>query len=130
MKSHEVSSENFWEQRTKKLNAHMTPSLGIEPRPHWWETLITAFWVAFFNDKCYLLLPTEQLQAYKQASIKHTQAKEELTVSKFAPDAIATIFRVTFLVVTLDNSETICTKYSLSVTLFNVCRIFHFTSTH
>ena len=25
------------EKRTSKLNPHMTPSLGIEPRPHWWE---------------------------------------------------------------------------------------------
>ena len=23
--------------RTNKLNPHMTPRLGIEPRPHWWE---------------------------------------------------------------------------------------------
>ena len=38
--------------------------------------------VAFFNVDCHLLLLlTEQLQAYKQASIKHTQAKEELPVS-------------------------------------------------
>ena len=53
----------------------MTPSLGIEPRPHWLEAF------AFFNVYCHLLLLTEQLQAYKQASIKHTQAKEELAVS-------------------------------------------------
>ena len=53
----------------------MTPSLGIEPRPNWLEAL------AFFNVDCHLLLLTEQLQAYKQASIKHTQAKEELAVS-------------------------------------------------
>ena len=53
----------------------MTPSLGIESRPHWLEAL------AFFNVYCHLLLLTEQLQAYKQASIKHTQAKEELAVS-------------------------------------------------
>ena len=25
------------EKRTKKLNPHMTPDLGIEPGPHWWE---------------------------------------------------------------------------------------------
>ena len=25
------------EQRTNKLNPHMTPDLGIEPGPHWWE---------------------------------------------------------------------------------------------
>ena len=25
------------EKRTNKLNPHMTPSLGIEPGPHWWE---------------------------------------------------------------------------------------------
>ena len=25
------------EQRTCKLNSHMTPDLGIEPGPHWWE---------------------------------------------------------------------------------------------
>ena len=37
--------------------------------------------LAFFNVYCHLLLLTEQLQAYKQASIKHTQAKEELAVS-------------------------------------------------
>ena len=37
--------------------------------------------LAFFNVDCHLLLRTEQLQAYKQASIKHTQAKEELAVS-------------------------------------------------
>ena len=65
----------------------MTPSLGIEPR----STLVggecshhnatTALKVAFFNVDCHLLLLTEQLQAYKQASIKHTQAKEELAVS-------------------------------------------------
>ena len=61
----------------------MTPSLGIEPGPHWWEasSLTTALKVAFFNVNCHLLLLTEQLQAYKQASIKHTQAKEELAVS-------------------------------------------------
>ena len=41
----------------------------------------TALEVAFFNVDCHLLLLTEQLQAYKQASIKHTQAKEELAVS-------------------------------------------------
>ena len=55
--------------------------------------------LAFFNVDCHLLLLTEQLQAYKQASIKHTQAKEELC-GKFAADAIATILRVTLLVVT------------------------------
>ena len=37
--------------------------------------------LAFFNVDCHLFLLTEQLQAYKQASIKHTQAKEELAVS-------------------------------------------------
>ena len=65
----------------------MTPSLGIEPRStlvggecsH--HNAITALKVAFFNVDCHLLLLTEQLQAYKQASIKHTQAKEELVVS-------------------------------------------------
>jgi len=25
------------EQRTNKLNPHMTPDLGIEPGPYWWE---------------------------------------------------------------------------------------------
>ena len=25
------------EYRTNKFNPHMTPSLGIEPGPHWWE---------------------------------------------------------------------------------------------
>ena len=25
------------EQRTNKLNLHMTPDLGVEARPHWWE---------------------------------------------------------------------------------------------
>ena len=25
------------EKRTTKLNPHMTPDLGIEPGPHWWE---------------------------------------------------------------------------------------------
>ena len=25
------------EKRTNKLNTHITPNLGIEPRPHWWE---------------------------------------------------------------------------------------------
>jgi len=25
------------EKRTNKLNPHMTPNLGIEPGPHWWE---------------------------------------------------------------------------------------------
>ena len=25
------------EPRTCKLNSHMTPDLGIEPGPHWWE---------------------------------------------------------------------------------------------
>ena len=25
------------EKKTNKLNPHMTPSLEIEPRPHWWE---------------------------------------------------------------------------------------------
>ena len=25
------------EKRTNKLNPHMTPSLGIKLRPHWWE---------------------------------------------------------------------------------------------
>ena len=25
------------EKRTNKLNPHMTPSLEIEPGPHWWE---------------------------------------------------------------------------------------------
>ena len=65
----------------------MTPSLGIEPGPHWLggecshHYSITALKVAFFNVGCHLLLLTEQLQAYKQASIKHTQAKEELAVS-------------------------------------------------
>ena len=43
----------------------------------------TALKVAFFNVDCHLLLLTEQLQAYKQASIKHAQAKEELAVSLF-----------------------------------------------
>ena len=36
---------------------------------------------AIFNVDCHLLLLPKQLQAYKQASIKHTQAKEELAVS-------------------------------------------------
>ena len=54
----------------------MTPSLGIEPR----STLVGGS-LAFFNVDCHLLLLTEQLQACKQASIKHTQAKEELAVS-------------------------------------------------
>ena len=60
----------------------MALSLGIEPGPHWWEAsaLTIALKVAFFNVDCHLLLLTEQLQAYKQASIKHTQAKEELAV--------------------------------------------------
>ena len=26
------------EKRTNKLNQHMTPDMGIEPGPHWWET--------------------------------------------------------------------------------------------
>ena len=25
------------EQRTNKLSPHLTPDLGIEPGPHWWE---------------------------------------------------------------------------------------------
>ena len=25
------------EKRTNKLNPHMTPDLGIEPGPHWWN---------------------------------------------------------------------------------------------
>jgi len=25
------------EDRTNKLNPHMTPDQGIEPGPHWWE---------------------------------------------------------------------------------------------
>ena len=25
------------EQRTKKLNPHLTPGLGIEPGTHWWK---------------------------------------------------------------------------------------------
>ena len=25
------------EKRTNKLNPHLTPDLGIEPGPHWWE---------------------------------------------------------------------------------------------
>ena len=25
------------EKRTNKLSPHMTPDLGIEPGPHWWE---------------------------------------------------------------------------------------------
>ena len=25
------------EERTNKLNPHMTPDLGTKPRPHWWE---------------------------------------------------------------------------------------------
>jgi len=25
------------EKKTNKLNPHMTPDLGIEPGPHWWE---------------------------------------------------------------------------------------------
>ena len=25
------------EKRSNKLNPHMTPDLGIEPGPHWWE---------------------------------------------------------------------------------------------
>ena len=40
----------------------------------------TALKVAFFNVDFHLFLLTEQLQAYKQASIEHTQAKEELAV--------------------------------------------------
>ena len=33
-----------------KLNSHMTPSLGIEPGPHWWEAsaLTTAPSLLFF----------------------------------------------------------------------------------
>ena len=27
------------EKRTNKLNPHMTPSLEIEPGPHWWEVI-------------------------------------------------------------------------------------------
>ena len=27
------------ELRTNKLNPHMTPDLGIEPGPHWWEAI-------------------------------------------------------------------------------------------
>ena len=54
----------------------MTPSLGIEP-----PAKLVGGSLAFFNVDCHLLLLTEQLQAYKQASIKHTQAKEELAVS-------------------------------------------------
>ena len=27
------------EQRTKKLNPHLTPSAEIEPGPHWWQVL-------------------------------------------------------------------------------------------
>ena len=41
----------------------------------------TSLKVAFLNVDCHLLLLTEQLQPYKQASMKHTQAKEELAVS-------------------------------------------------
>ena len=40
----------------------------------------TPFKVAFFDVDFDLFLLTEQLQAYKQASMKHTQAKEELAV--------------------------------------------------
>jgi len=25
------------EKRTNKLNPHLTPDMGIEPGPHWWE---------------------------------------------------------------------------------------------
>ena len=27
------------EKRTDKLNPHLTPDLGIEPGPHWWEVI-------------------------------------------------------------------------------------------
>ena len=27
------------EKRTNKLNPHMTPDLGIEQGPHWWEAI-------------------------------------------------------------------------------------------
>ena len=31
------------EQRTNKLKPHLTPDLGIEPGPHWWEASALTF---------------------------------------------------------------------------------------
>ena len=59
--------------------------------PHYYTT--TALQVAFFNVDSHFLLLTEQLQAYKQASIKHTQAKEELAVSLLLSFLVVTQFR-------------------------------------
>ena len=72
-------------------NQQTQPTYDAESGNRTWATLVggecshhyatTALKVAFFNVDFHLSLLTEQLQAYKQASIKHTQAKEELAVS-------------------------------------------------
>ena len=63
--------------------------------------------VAFFNVDCHLFLLTEQLQAYKQASIKHTQAKEKPAVS-WQQTLLQLISA--YLFSSLRKSETICMK--------------------
>ena len=46
------------EWRTNKLNPHMTPDLGIEPGPYWWEAsaLTTAPSLHLYNENDFVLV--------------------------------------------------------------------------
>ena len=46
------------EKRTNKLNPHMTPSLGIKSRPHWWETSALTTTRSLLSLLCSVLFKT------------------------------------------------------------------------
>ena len=45
------------EKKTTKLNPHMTPSLEIEPGPHWWEASALTTTPSLLSKKIFPLLP-------------------------------------------------------------------------
>ena len=52
--------------QTNKLNPHMTPDLGIEPGPHWWEA--SALTTAPFLLSCAILFILRLVQVVHQLS--------------------------------------------------------------
>ena len=56
------------EQRTNKLNPHMTPDLGIEPGPHWWEAIALTTAPSLKSKEYYTLLVSTKAQLPNHAA--------------------------------------------------------------
>ena len=59
------------EKRTNKLNPHMTPDLGIESGPHWWEASALTT-VPSLHPKSLTASASFKGQAYKLTTVKWT----------------------------------------------------------